>query len=102
MKIIKDLVDEIKEELEGAGDYAERAMKHKGLEDGFTSMYAEMAQQEMGHVEKLHGKVQEVIKKYRQEHGEPPAGMQAIWDHEHKQLIQRAGEIRAMIDMARK
>lgn len=102
MKIIKDLVEEIKEELEGAGDYAERAMKHKGLDDGFTSMYAEMAGQEMGHVEKLHAKVQDVIKKYRAEHGEPPAGMQAIWDHEHKQLIQRAGEIRAMIDMAKR
>ena len=102
MKIIKDLVSEIKEELEGAGNYAERAMKHKGIDDGFSTLYADMAKEEMGHVDKLHGKIQEVIKKYRAEKGEPPAGMQAVWDHEHKQLIQRAAEIRAMIDMARK
>lgn len=102
MKIIKDIVEEIKEELEGAGDYAERAIKHKGVDDGFAVMYAEMAGQEMGHVDRLHAKAQEVIKKYRAEHGEPPSVMQAIWDYEHKQLVERAGEIRAMIDMARK
>lgn len=102
MKIIKDIVDELKDELGGAEGYAERAMKYKGVDDGLSAMYAEMAKEEMGHVDKLHGRAQEIIRKYRAEKGEPPLMMQAVWDQEHKEMMKWAAEIRAMIDMTRK
>lgn len=102
MQIIKELVEEIKEELEGAGEYAEKAVHYKGVDDPMAAMYYEMAGQEMGHVDRLHARVQEVIKKYRSDHGEPPKAMQAIWDWHHKEMIERAGEIRGMLEMIKK
>ena len=102
MRIIKELVEEIKEELEGAGEYAEKAVRYKGTDDGTASMYAEMAQQELGHVDRLHSKVQDIIKKHRAEKGEPPAAMIAVWEWEHKEMIKNAAEVRAMIEMAKK
>lgn len=56
----------------------------------------------MTHVEKLHGKAVEIITAWRHEHGDPPKQMAAIWDHEHKRMIRRSGEVKAMLEMARK
>ena len=102
MKIIKELAERIHEELEGAEDYAQLAARYRGHNDGLAAMYAEIAAQEMTHVEKLHGKAVEVITAWRREHGDPPKQMEVIWDHEHKRMIKRAGEVKAMLEMARK
>ena len=102
MKIIKELVEEIREELEGAEKYARMAAQMKGQDDSMAIMYADMAKQEMEHVEKLHGKAADIIKKHRAEKGEPPPAMLAVWEWEHERMIDKAAEIRVMIEMARK
>ena len=102
MKIIKEFAEQIEDELEGAAEYAELAAEYKGVDDSISSMYAEMAEQELKHVDRLHGKAVEIIKKHRQENGEPPEAMQAVWDWEHKKMINKAAGVRAAIDMARK
>lgn len=102
MRMIKELAERIHEELEGAEDYAQLAARYRGHNDGLAAMYAEIAAQEMTHVEKLHGKAVEIIAAWRHEHGDPPKQMAAIWDHEHKRMIKRAGEVKAMLEMARR
>lgn len=49
----------------------------------------------------LHAEVESVIQKYRQEHGEPPEKMQAIYDYLHEKQIERAAEVRTMQGMFR-
>lgn len=102
MRSIKGIVEDIREELEGAEKYAKRAAHNKGSDDGLAAMYAEMAQQELTHADKLHGRAVEMIKKHRMEHGEPPAAMLAVWEWEHEKMNEQAAKIKSMIDMARK
>lgn len=49
----------------------------------------------------LHAEVEAVIQKYRQEHGEPPEKMQAIYDYLHEKQIERAADVRRLQDMYR-
>ena len=102
MKMIKELAERIHEELEGAEDYAQLAARYRGHNDSLSMMYAEIAAQEMTHVDKLHTKAVEIITAWRHELGDPPKQMASIWDHEHKKMIKRAGEVKAMLEMARK
>ena len=102
MQVIRDLAEEIRDELDGAGEYAKKAAHFKGTDDSLAAMYSEIAGQELGHVDKLHSKAMEIIKKYRAEKGDPPKAMQAVWDWEHKAMIQRMAEIKGMLEMLRK
>jgi rubrerythrin len=102
MIIIKELAERIEDELEGAADYAELAEKYKGHHDHLSAMYAEIAQQEMTHVDKLHTMVVGIIAKWREQNGAPPRQMERIWEKEHKSLMKRAAEVRALIDQIRK
>lgn len=102
MRMIKELAERIHEELEGAEDYAQLAARYRGHNDALAAMYAEIAAQEMTHVDKLHGKAVEIIAAWRKDHGEPPRQMAMLWEHEHKRMIKRAGEVKAMLEMARK
>lgn len=100
MRMIKELAGRIYEELEGAEDYINLAERNRGHNDALADMYVEIAAQEMTHVEKLHGKVVEIITAWRHEQGDPPRQMAAIWEHEHKKMIKRSGEVKAMLEMA--
>lgn len=102
MKEIKELVEHIEEEMEDAHKYARLAGLYKGKDDGLSGLYMELAGQEMQHMDKLHSKAQEIIARFRKEKGEPPEAMMAIWEWEHGRMMDKAGKIRAMLDMARK
>lgn len=51
----------------------------------------------MGHVSKLHEEVTKLIEEVRQRDGEPPAGMMAVYDYEHKKQIDKAAKIKQLI-----
>ena len=53
-----------------------------------------MSAEEMGHVDKLHTEVTQLISRYRQTQGEPPAGMLAIYDYLHEQQIENAMRVK--------
>ena len=55
----------------------------------------------MRHMTLLHGEVAGVIQKYRQEHGEPPAEMKAIYDYLHEKQIKKAAEVKRLQEMYR-
>ena len=90
MKIIKTLSEKIKEELKDAEAYIDLAIQWKKDQPEAADLFAELSKEEMGHVEKLHGEVTELITKYRAEKGEPPAGMLAIYEYMHDQQIETA------------
>jgi rubrerythrin len=94
MKIIKCLAELIEEELDDANKYIDLAMKWRQEEPDTADLFYELSTEEMGHSEKLHEEVKELIEEYRKEHGEPPKDMMVLWDYLHEKHIETATRIR--------
>ena len=100
MKEIKDIVKQIREELEAAERYAKEAAKLKDVRSTDSSTYAELARQELGHVDSLHKMAVRMIEKEKERGQQVPPAMQAVWDWEHEQMIDRVGKIKTLLSMA--
>ena len=94
MKIIKCIAEKIAEEVQDAEAYIELAAKWKKDEPEAADEFAELSAEEMGHVDKLHTEVTQLISRYRETNGEPPAGMLAIYDYLHEQQIENAMRVK--------
>jgi ferritin len=98
VKIIKKISHQIKEEAEGAMEYAKCAVHYKDEYPDLARAYAEMAEQELGHANKLHDFVVKFIAKAR-ETVEPPKWMLEMWDEEHREIVEEVAKAKAMITM---
>ena len=94
MKIIKCLSELIEEELHDADKYIDLAMRWKAEEPDTADLFCELSMEEMGHVDKLHEEVKELIEDYRKEHGEPPKEMMVLYDYLHEKHIGTAMQIK--------
>lgn len=99
---IKELIENIEEEIHGAKEYAEYANKYKDDDKELAEMYYSLATVELDHVDKLHKAVVRLIEKYRATKGEPPTEMKAIWVWEHEKQIEEVAEIKILLEMSRK
>lgn len=98
MKVIAKIVDLIEDELEGAEQYAELALKYKTAHPKLAEKLHELAGVEMTHAKVLHTEAARLIEEVRQRDGEPPAAMMSIYEYEHQKQIKQAAEIRALIE----
>jgi Mn-containing catalase len=96
MTIIKDLVDMIEDELEGAEHYIKYALTNKAEMPQLSDVLYEISTQEMRHVNMLHDEVARIIKNHRERHGDPPAAMLAIYEWQHEKSIDKAKEIKIL------
>ena len=101
MKLIEKLSDMIEEELEGAETYARCALHHKEDDPALADTFYRIAGQEMDHVDMLHTQVKNQIDMYKAAHGDPPEGMRMLYDILHKRHIDKAAEVRHMMEMYR-
>ena len=99
MKEIKHIVENIREELEGAEHYAKVAAKLKSDNPTDSSVYADMARQELGHVDALHKMAVRAIEKQRATGAMVPTSMQAVWDWEHEMMMDRVAHIKTLLSM---
>jgi len=94
MKIIKCLSEKIEDELQDANDYIDLAMRWKPDEPDTADLFYELSVEEIGHMQKLHEEVTELIEEYRKEHGEPPKDMMVLYEYLHEKHIGTATQIK--------
>ena len=99
MELIKKLSKMIEEEIGDAEKYAKCALKYKDERSALSRLFYTLSQEELDHMKRLHDAVVEIIKEYREEKGEPPADMQAIYDYLHEQQIEEVAEVKNYQDM---
>lgn len=102
MTLIRDISNQIEEELQDAKAYADDALYHKESYPDLAQIYAKLADDEMGHVSKLHEQVAKIIQSYKSQNGSPPDAMQAVYDYLHQKHIDKAVEVRTVLDMFRR
>lgn len=101
MKIIKHIVEDMREEMEGAEHYAKLATQYKDEDRTLSDNYAKMAEAELGHVNALHDQAVRLIKDQKAAGVETPASMQAVWDWEHGKMVDTVARIKTMLNMYR-
>ena len=99
MKIIKILSEKIGEEICDAKAYAKMAIEYKDEYPDLSIDFYNLSLQEMDHKNVLHNEVVELIRRYRETNGEPPADMMAVYDYLHKESIEKALEVKMLQSM---
>ena len=99
MKVIQRLAEEIEDELKGAKCYIKMALEYKSEYPDLSKTLYNISTQEMEHVKMLHDCVVDIIKDYREEHGEPPADMLAVYEYVHKSQIDKSAYIKTLQTM---
>lgn len=101
MLMIKDLVEHMREELEDVKEYAEAAMRTRMDDPMLANVYADLGMEEMKHAERLHKSAVELIDRARANGKEAPPAMRAIWDYEHKVMVEEMAKAKHMLETAR-
>ena len=99
MKVIKVLSNKITEEIADAKAYAQLSIEYKDEYPELSRTLYNLSTQEMEHMSKLHAEVTEIIRRYRETNGEPPADMMAVYDYLHKEQIEKALEVKTLQNM---
>lgn len=100
MERIGELVDGIYDEVADAEKYAKAALKCKtDGEIAYAKTYAEMANQELGHADRLHDMAVSEIKLAEQQGREAPDGMRKVWDWEHGRIVDKTAAVRNLLMM---
>ena len=94
MKIIKCLSQLIEDELNDSDKYISEAFKWKQEEPDTADLFYELSLEEMGHMDKLHEEVTELIDEYRKQNGEPPKDMMILYEYLHEMHIKTATQIK--------
>ena len=96
---IKKLSKMIKEEIGDAGKYADCAIRYREVDKTLADVFANLANEELKHVDMLHAQVVRLINNYKASHGAPPESMQALYDYVHEEEMEAVKEVRVTLAM---
>ena len=99
MKVIKYLSEKIEDEIADAKGYAEKALMYRDEYPELSRTLYNLSLQETEHMNLLHNEVTTIIRKYREQNGEPPANMLAVYEYLHEKQIADAAEVKNLQNM---
>ena len=106
MREIKQIVEYINDEVDGAKDYIKFATKMKGVDDLAFQTALRLAQTELEHVDAWHAVAVKMIETKRADMKakgqEVPAYMQTMWDEEHAEIVEKVSKIKYQIEFIKK
>ena len=97
MKLISELSEMIEDEIDGAHKYIIKAYELRESHPTLSKLLCTLANEELSHIERLHGAVVNIITDYRNENGEPPEPMMAVYEYLHKKHIDKTAKIKALV-----
>lgn len=96
MERLKELLEEIWEEYEGAAHYSKKAAEWEEKDAAAASTYHEMAKQEMTHAQNLYDMAERCVQKHM---GDPNGhDWTIIWDWEKGKLMDRRMKVKNMLE----
>lgn len=98
MRRVAELVSQIREELDGAKNYAETYLELKAAGDAWAGKYRDMANDELRHADLIHARAAEEIKKLQAVYT-PPEDMAEQWRASHRKYAEDAAWIKTMLNM---
>lgn len=99
MKIIEKLSDKIADELDDAEEYAKCALNYKEERPALAEVFYRIANEEITHMNLLHGQVVTIIDEYRKTKGEPPEAMKTLYEILHRKHIEHAAAVKGMLSL---
>ncbi len=99
MRVIKVLSKQIEEELEDSNKYIDSALTYRTQFPKLAETYIELANEEIGHAERLHKQVVSLISEIQIE---IPKFMQELWEEKHIELITKTAELKTKIGLYKK
>ena len=96
MTIIKKLSEMIADEISDAERYAKCALNHKEDHPALADLFYRLSGDELQHANLLHEKVVGLIEDYREEHGDPPEAMLAVYNYLHEKQIEETAEVKRL------
>ena len=100
MNKIKQYVECIKEELDGAKEYIEKALDYKSRGDTVRyTKYKEMSLQELGHANIIHEFAVQDIDALEKVFPDIPQEMLEKWEHAHNNFVEKTAWIKLMQNM---
>lgn len=98
MMVIRNLVEQMNEELEDAKKYAHCALKYRTSKKALSDTYLSLGKEELTHFTRLHDQVSQIIEDARQKGNQPPASMMELYNYEHDKAMDCYAEIRVLIE----
>lgn len=102
MRKIAMISDFIRDEIEGAEEYAETALEYKALDKAMADAAYTAAMQELAHVDMWHAQVVRMIKEHNAAGKETPDGMMDVYQWQHKKQIDAVTRIKLMLEQYKK
>lgn len=100
MERIAELARMMHEEVADAKRYAKLALLDKDSGRAQNArVFAEIANQELGHADKLHSMAVDLIADAKRNGAEAPAGMEKVWAYEHDRIIDETAAVRNLLQM---
>jgi hypothetical protein len=99
MKLIRELAEQIEDEICDVKHYAKMAIEVKAEHPALAQVLYSISTQEDSHQAALHNEVVKLIEEHRRTHGEPPAAMMAVYEYVHKRHIEKMAEARRYQEM---
>lgn len=99
MRYIKEIVEQLDEEIEGAKKYAEKYVEYKAKNNmSWANKFKEMATDELKHSTYIHEIAVQEIEELKKIYS-PPVSMQEKWEHEHKEYVEKVAWVKQMLTM---